>query len=93
MEVDWGGGGTTRLDGTSGTLLAGPVVGTAAPTKVQFVRTSDSSDHNGGLDIILWEDDGGTNTLTEVDDIYSLSIPASGTAGKFVCELDIVASH
>ena len=93
VEVDSVGGETTLLDAHSGTSLPAQVIWTATKPKVKLKWNSDSSNHNIGFDIILWEDDGGTNTLTEVDDIYKLSIPASGTAGKFVCELDIVASH
>ena len=93
MEIDSGGGETTLLDEHSGLALPAQVVWTATQPKVKYKWSSDSSNHNIGFDIILWEDDGGTNTLTEVDDIYKLSIPAAGTAGKFVCELDIVASH
>ena len=93
VEVDSGGSETTLLDEHSGTSLPAQVVWTATQPKVKFKWISDSSNQNIGFDIILWEDDGGTNTLTEVDDIYKLSIPASGSAGKFVCELDIVASH
>ena len=93
VEVDSVGGETTLLDAHSGTSLPAQVVWTATKPKVKFKWNSDTSNHDIGFDIILWEDDGGTNTLTEVDDIYSISIPASATAGKFVCELDIVASH
>ena len=93
VEIDSGGAETTLLDEHSGLSLPAQVVWTATQPKLKYKWSSDSSNQNIGFDIILWEDDGGTNTLTEVDDVYSLSIPASGTAGKFVCELDIVASH
>ena len=92
-EVDSGGSEVTLLNEHTGVGVPSPAIYTATQSKLRFYWNSDSSNQQLGFDIILWEDDGGTNTLNEVDDVYTLTSPASGVAGKFVCELDIVASH
>ena len=92
MEVDSEDVETTLLDEHSGTSLPSPAVYTATQSKLKFYWNSDSSNQDLGFDIVLWEDDSGTNTLQEVDDVYTLVIPGSGSGSSsahYLVELEI----
>ena len=93
-EVDSGGAESTLLDEHSGLSLPAQVVWTATATqpKIKFYWNSDSSNQNIGFDIIIWEDNGGVNTLSEVDDIYKITIPAISQPCKFQLEMDLTSA-
>ena len=92
VEIDSGGAETTLLDEHSGTSLPAQVIWTATQPKVKYKWSSDSSNQNIGFDIILWEDNEDTNTLTEVDDVYTVTIPAISQPCKFQLEMDLTSA-
>ena len=92
---------TILLNQHSGSYPPSPDTFTATNKTVKFQWVSDGSNNALGFDIILWNDNGGANTLTEAGGVYSVSVDTTtttttttpGGGNEFVIELDIIPSH
>ena len=82
---------TTILDAHSGGLPS-PADFTSTESKIKFQWQSDGSNTNVGFDILIYEDNDGTNTLTSSEGVYSVTIPGDAVVASWVAELDINTS-
>ena len=78
---------TTILDG-----LPSPADFTSTESKIKFQWQSDGSNNAVGFDILIYEDNDGTNTLTSSEGVYSVTIPGDTVVASWVAELDINTS-
>jgi hypothetical protein len=90
VDVDGGGSETTLVDEHSGTSLPDPITYTSTYPKIKFKWTSDSSNHDVGFDILLWEDNGDDNTLNgPTVGAYSVTVEGEPNTATWFAELDI----